>query len=94
MATFTYEFEDEGQDLMSFTVKDGVIIDVSLDTPILRSLYVGKLHYDYFGRLYPNKPLKVGEKFRYSESPDHEVLTIRYPVSKVLRGRPGKAVKP
>lgn len=73
-----YHLEDIGQDLLWIDIEDGDIVGAG---PYHNDLYAGKLSYDY----YANKTLRKGNKIRYSESPDHPVLFIKYPIVKIER---------
>ena len=83
-----YHFKDIGQDLLWFDVEGGKITGAG---PFHNRLYAGMLHYDH----YSTTPVKVGGFFRYSKSPQHEVLTIKYPIVRIEKLKQGsKAPRP
>jgi hypothetical protein len=72
-----YHLASQGTDLVSVDIKDGVIVGVML--PHLEKMFVGQLNYDFFA----DHKIKKGDQIRYSESPNHPIKKITWPVEKV-----------
>lgn len=73
-----YHLKDEGQDLTHIDIEGDKIVAAGVSSTC-HDLYVGMISYDYWAR----KDLKVGDKIRWSKSPEDPVETFKYPIVRI-----------